>query len=459
MYEANDRTFPLTRGQRDIWNSREMGSYWHIGATTVIDGDVDIDLLRQALRQMVSEAEPLRVRFAEVDGEVTQEIIDLADFEIPLVDLAGKLDRVETIRDLTMEILAKPISMAGPLFTFTLFRTRADHLRVFWCVHHIVADGHSTVTLCGNRTAEIYSALMAGEPAPPSRFGSLRDLVRHEATYEVSTEYLDDLNYWTKNAPPVDTTPNEQSFADGLPDQRLASAPVGLSSTMINRARELAAALGVRRCAILTAACALLVRAGQRDKSEVVLDFPVSRRTDPTTMSFPGLVAGMVPLTLRFPTGAGIDDFCRQVDTKIREALRHQRFSAQAIGADGHPIGAGARTSRISINFIPPFKFSTFAGTPAWGLSAAFGGISQFNFYLLTGDGRVSLATSGSARPFADFAVGDIAEQLDRILAGITSDSRQPLETFDPRKPSTWQPTSGGHSPANRSLTSSAVSP
>ena len=53
------------------------------------------------------------------------------------------------------------------------------------------------------------------------------------------------------------------------------------------------------RSSVITAACALLVRGWCAEGSEVVLDFPVSRRVRPESKTLPGMVSGVVPLVLR----------------------------------------------------------------------------------------------------------------------------------------------------------------
>ena len=58
------------------------------------------------------------------------------------------------------------------------------------------------------------------------------------------------------------------------------------------------------------------------------------------------MVAGVVPLVLRVSPGSAVAGFCEHVDTRIREALQHQRFPVQALerkadsaARGGQPIG------------------------------------------------------------------------------------------------------------------------
>ena len=108
----------------------------------------------------------------------------------------------------------------------------------------------------------------------------------------------------------------------------------------LGRIKELSKALGIRRFSVITAACALLVRGWSDNGSEVVLDFPVSRRVRPESKTLPGMVAGVVPLVLKASPESTVADFCQHVDTRIRELLRHQRFPVHVLEGEGGVRGA-----------------------------------------------------------------------------------------------------------------------
>src|ERR1700759_2542917 len=90
-----DQTFPLTRGQLDIWLAQKTGGFgakWQLGELLRIQGTLDTPLIEQAIVQAVREAEPLRAAFFEVDGQVVQTPLDYPDIELARYDLAGSSD-------------------------------------------------------------------------------------------------------------------------------------------------------------------------------------------------------------------------------------------------------------------------------------------------------------------------------------------------------------------------------
>ena len=152
--ELDDRALPLTRGQLDIWLAQETGhsgTEWQLGVLVRFDGAVQRDLLEQAIRHVMREAEPVRAAIFEVDGQVFQRAGD-AEVELAFHDLSDSRHPVQEAREIAASIQNIPMPSSGPLFTFALFQTWADEFYLFGCFHHIVIDG-SGITLLAHRIA------------------------------------------------------------------------------------------------------------------------------------------------------------------------------------------------------------------------------------------------------------------------------------------------------------------
>ena len=175
----DEGALPLSRGQLDIWLSQESGlagTEWQLGLLVRVDGPVQRDLVQQAIRQALQEAEPARATFFERDGQVFQVPVDYSDLEVPFHDLRDADDPERAVREMASAIQHTPLPLTGRLVKFALFRTQDDQYYIFGLGHHISVDGLG-MALVSRRIATIYSALVAGEEIPPAYFGSLRDLV------------------------------------------------------------------------------------------------------------------------------------------------------------------------------------------------------------------------------------------------------------------------------------------
>ena len=432
--ELDDRALPLTRPQLDIWLAQETGhsgTDWQVGLLVRIEGPVQRGALEWAIRRVMREAEPVRAACFEVDGHVFQRAIDYPDVELDFYDLSCSLDPVREAQEIALSIQRTPMPFTGPLFKFALFQTRLDEFHLFGCCHHIVIDA-AGIGLVGHRIASVYSAIVSGTPIPRAFFGSLQDLVDCELAYEASTDYLDDEAYWTRNLPAESGVHYRLPHAAGERDPNWRSAPVRLDPGVLRRVDESSRVWKMPRSSVITAACALLVRGWCAGGAEVVLGFPVSRRVRPESKTLPGMIAGVVPLVLRVPPGSTVTGFCAHVDTRIREALQHQRFPVHALERKAHPRGPGQSANRVNVNFIPSTFNLAFGGVAA---SASYTNPDPvgdgFGWFFLSSGDQLFLSTLGAGPPFSDFAVSDLTGRLQRVLVAMTADPGRRLSSVD----------------------------
>jgi amino acid adenylation domain-containing protein/non-ribosomal peptide synthase protein (TIGR01720 family) len=431
--ERDDRSFPLTRGQQDIWLAEESGLFgakWQLGVFVRIAGPIDVDFLESAIRQAVCEAEPLRAAFFQVDGQVFQKVVDYPDIELARYDLIGSKDPAQEAYRLAVSIQRTLMPLSGPLFKCALLQTRIDEFYFFLCCHHIVSDGIG-IAFVLHRIATLYNAISSGAAAPPAFFGSLSDLIDCESEYEASTDYLDDQTYWAGNLPPESELQYRSVHEAGGRDPHEYSAPVQLDPSAVAGIDELSRALGMRRSSVITAACALLVGGCDVEGSEVVFDFPVSRRVHPEVKFVPGMVSGVVPLVLKTSPGATVAEFCEHVDTRIRETLQHQRFPVHAIENAARFRAFGQTSNQVAVNFIPTTHLTDLAGSAVTATLTHDGLGDQFRLVFFRDDDQLFLSTPGTGELFSNCDVRDLAHRLERVFAAMTADPTMRLSSIE----------------------------
>ncbi|MCA2307069.1 AMP-binding protein, partial [Mycobacterium intracellulare] len=441
LTESDGGPFPLTRGQLDIWLAQETdrgGARWQLGYLLRIEGTLDPWLLEHTIRQVVREAEPFRAAFFQVDGQVFQAAVDYPDVELARYERMGSQDPVQEAYRLASSIQRTVMPLSGPLFKFALLQTRADEFYLFVCCHHIVADGIGLALIC-HRIGDVYNAMASGAPIPPAFFGSLSDLIACEAEYEASTDYLDDQAYWTKNLPAESEPPYGLAPAADGREPYESSAPVELDPVAVSGIRELSQALGVRRSSVIAAACALLVGGCDVEGSEVVFDFPVSRRVRPETQTVPGMVTGFVPLVLKASPESTIASFCEHVDRRLREALDHQRFPVHLIEYR-RPRGSAQRSNRVILNFIPTTNLANIAGAKISGTLTHTNLVDQCGLDFFSDHDRLFLGLQPGAKTSGFGGAGqwlsrcdirDLIGRLERVLVGMAADAGRRLSSVD----------------------------
>uniref|UniRef100_UPI003569C039 condensation domain-containing protein n=1 Tax=Mycobacterium marinum TaxID=1781 RepID=UPI003569C039 len=427
--------FHLTRGQLGIWFDQQIndaGARWNLANLVVLDGTILPDVLTKALRLAVQDSDSLRAVFYENDGEIFQEILPSQDFDVPFYDLRAFDDPVKEAYHRALLIRNKPMPLDQPLYRYALYQTRTDEFYLYAGFHHLVCDGFGAMVHC-NRLGMIYSALVAEEPVPPNFVGSLQDLIALEAAYENSPSYHRDRNYWAEHLP-TDTdvdyrfinTNNPSTVSGGV------SMPVRLNPAVVAAVQQSCRTLGVRRSAILTAACALLVGKCCGHGSNIVLDFPVSRRVQPESLTFTGLMVGTVPLTLAGTPAESVAQFCRHTHSQIQAAVRHQRFPVETLTRHQHSPAPGHTASRVAVNFIPSTASHPFGQAPASAVCVAFGGASGFSVYFQNNGHELLVSTEGAADSESDFATTHIfVRRLEQVLVAMTTDTDQLVSGID----------------------------
>ncbi|AKK28964.1 non-ribosomal peptide synthetase [Mycobacterium sp. EPa45] len=420
--ELNEDALPLTRGQLDIWLAQETGqpaTDWQLGMLLKVEGALEREAFEWALTRATKEAEPVRAAFFEEDGHVFQRVIDYPEIDLEFHDFSASDDPARDVHEIALSIQRAPMPFTGPLFKYAVFETGPAEFYVFGCFHHIVIDG-AGIWLLVNRVASIYSATLSGDLIPQAFFGSLHDLLDCESEYEASADFSEDQTYWTAHLPSNNGGHTRSREARDDAHAGWRSEQVRVDPAVLHRVDELAHVWDIPRTAIIAAASALLVRGRCAEGTEVVFDFPVSRRVRPELKTLPGMAAGLVPLVLHTPAESTVSDFCKHVDTRMQEALQHQRFPV-------HALERGAPTSRLSINFFPAAFTLDFGGAPASATMTDSGlaGSSGLTFSGL-GD-ELFLNTLGAGPLFADWDTAEVTRRLVQVLVAMTADPGRPI--------------------------------
>ncbi|PRI12831.1 non-ribosomal peptide synthetase, partial [Mycobacterium shigaense] len=351
--------------------------------------------------------------------------MDYPDVELAFYDLTGSDNAVQEARDIALSIQRTPMPLTGPLFRFALFKTRSAEFYLLACAHHIAIDG-TGVVLVGQRIASVYSAIVSGAPLPTGLFGSLQDLVDSELAYESSDDYRQDEVYWTQNLPAESTGDFALEAAERDP---WPSAPVQVDPALVGRVEELARGWDVPRTAVITAACALLVRGFSGEGAEVVFDFPVNRRVSPEAKTLPGMVAGVVPLVISVSPQKTVAELCEHVNVRIREAVAHQRFPVHALERKAR--GSGRLAERTNLNFIPAGFSLPFGGAMATASYTNSGQVGGFGLIFSADGDELFLSTAGAGGPLSNFEVVDLARRLEQVLAEMVADPSRRLSSID----------------------------
>lgn len=178
-----------------------------------LTGEVDAPLLARAVVAGLAQADTLRMRFMEDNGEVWQWVDDAQTFELPeIIDLRTNIDPHGTARALMQADLQQDLRVdSGKPLVFHQLIQVADN-RWYWYqrYHHLLVDGFSFPAIT-RQIANIYCALLRGEPTPASPFTPFADVVEEYQQYRESEARQRDAAFWAEQRrqlpPPASLSP------------------------------------------------------------------------------------------------------------------------------------------------------------------------------------------------------------------------------------------------------------
>ncbi|WP_030340743.1 condensation domain-containing protein [Streptomyces sp. NRRL S-1022] len=163
---------PLSWSQEHMWHRHRAdpsGAAYLVPLRVRLDGDLRIEVLRAAFRDVVSRHEILRTTFGETDGVPYQLVHDDLGADVEFGDLRGAGDTEAAVAARLAEEAARPYDLAeGPLLRAVLLRTADDVHVLSLVLHHILTDEQSTGLLLAE-FVEAYERRLRGLPAaaPP----------------------------------------------------------------------------------------------------------------------------------------------------------------------------------------------------------------------------------------------------------------------------------------------------
>ncbi|WP_051773736.1 non-ribosomal peptide synthetase [Streptomyces sp. NRRL S-237] len=412
---------PLTPPQNGVWFAQQLDPTrldYTIAEYLEIRGAVDPELLAEAVRTTVAGTETLCVRFAEVDGVVHQIPAGTPALRMETVDVSDHPDPDAESERLMRAELARPTDLAsGDVCRHLLVRTGPATYRWMQGYHHLVADG-VTGSILARRTAQVYSALVAGEPVPVADSAPWQRIVAEEEEYAGSERCAADREFWQAR---LDGAPEPVSFTGSVPAPA-SGTTVRVSGDLdpadARTLREAARRHGTRWSAlVMAAAAAHLHRAGGTE--DVVLGLPVTGRTTPDARRTPGMFSKVLPLRLTVTADTTVGELLRITSAGIKEALRHQRYRIEEFTG----TGSGPRLWDAAVNLMSFDYELSFAGAPASAHNLSVGPVEHvsLNVYDRGGDSPLTVQAEGDAADLGRAELDALRVRFTRFLVALAS--------------------------------------
>ncbi|NBD32275.1 MAG: amino acid adenylation domain-containing protein [Cyanobacteria bacterium] len=324
-------SLPLSFAQQRLWflDLLEPNSpFYNIPEAVRLQGDLNIQVLQQALDAIVAHHEILRTNYVTENGNPIQRLAASQSVELLIVDLQhyGQAEQETQIQRLLQQESQRPFSLASDMMLRGCLLQLAPQEHVLLLVmHHIASDAWSMGILWEQLT-QLYQAFLDRQPNP------LETLPIQYADYAVwqrewlSGEVLDQqLSYWKKQltgAKPLLELPTDRSRPP-IQTYRGASQSVVIPETLTKSLKQLSCQEGVTLYMTLLAAFQTLLYRYSRQE-DIIVGSPIAGRTRTELEGLIGFFVNTLVLRTDLSGNPSFLQLLEQVRSITLDAYAHQ---------------------------------------------------------------------------------------------------------------------------------------
>ncbi|HEX7287366.1 MAG TPA: amino acid adenylation domain-containing protein [Candidatus Angelobacter sp.] len=208
---ARDGDSPLSFAQHRLWFLHQLepqSTAYNVPMALRVTGDLDTEVFRKAVEEIVRRHEVLRTTYKLVEGEVWQHVEPEESFAVREHDLSGlpkeTIDR-QAERLAREEVLQAFDLEHGPLLRVSTLRLAETEHLVLVTMHHIVSDGWS-MAIFVREFGALYEALRDGRPSPlPDPSMQYSDYAVWQRSWLQGEVLENELQYWRQQLAGLET--------------------------------------------------------------------------------------------------------------------------------------------------------------------------------------------------------------------------------------------------------------
>lgn len=297
-----------------------------------LDGSLDSEALRAAVRGLVARHETLRTTFS-ADGET---LVVHPTAETALTEHTCETE--DELADFRRSWAEQPLDTA---FRAAVVRVDPRRHLLLIAVHHAAVDGWSYRVLLDDLVA-MYNAGCRGTSLQLPPAVQFRDYVSWHERVSAGSTAVAHRDYWHSLLKEAPTPELPSAGQPGTFPYRAVRHSILLDPGFCGRMREAAREEGVTVFAYLVAAWgALLQRLTGQD--DIVVPVASARRP-PELDQVVGYCSNLLPLRLRLPADVLTGDYVAEVVEQLVAGLESQDHPFADLVADLAPAGAGLRS-------------------------------------------------------------------------------------------------------------------
>lgn len=325
---------PLVAAQPGIWMAEQLSALpnaWSVAHYTELKGDIDAPLLAKAIAEGMMQADTLRMRFAEDNGEVWQWVDETVMLPEPSIVRVDSHDAAVALMEADLNQNLR-VDSGQPLAFHLLIQVGEERWYWYQRYHHLVVDGFSFPAIT-RQIAAIYAAWKKGDPTPPSPFSPFAEVVEEYQRYRESEAYARDGDFWAaqRRQPP----PPVSLSSAPLPGRAATTDILRLKIVADSSAfSQLAQAAGQVQRTDLALALVALWLCRLTGRLDYAAGFIFMRRMGSVALTATGPVLNVLPLAVNIDPQESLPGLALRLASQLKKMRRHQRYDAEQILRD-----------------------------------------------------------------------------------------------------------------------------
>ncbi|WP_343745931.1 non-ribosomal peptide synthase/polyketide synthase [Chitinophaga sp.] len=332
--QERPKQVPLSFSQERLWfiDQMEGSVHYHVPVVLRLKGDLQPQVLEDALRTIVDRHEILRTVIEQEDGQPFQRVKPAGNWRLDRISRPTYLNDKEALHEEIARLVAIPFDLQHDhmLRVHLISLSEQEHLIVV-ILHHIASDGWSN-TILVDELVELYAAGVEGRTpqlkALPVQYADYALWQRNYLSGDVLEEQL---GYWKRQLDDVAPLQLPTDFTrPAVQSNRGARFWFMLDKELTGNIRALCQEEGVTLFMTLLAAYNVLLHrySGQDD---ICVGSPVAGRTQHESEALIGLFINTIALRADLRDNPVFSAFLQQVKATTLGAFTHQEVPFEKI--------------------------------------------------------------------------------------------------------------------------------
>jgi amino acid adenylation domain-containing protein len=326
-----DEPLPLSVNQEHLWYLDRVipGTHFlNMPFVYHLNGDLNVEALTRALKEIVRRHEVLRTRFGELDGNPVQIIGDGSDFELMAIDLRGESAEgvSQEAADLIVGERQVPFDLAlGPLIRTKLLRLTENDYLLLLTIHHIISD-YWSVQIIRRELFTLYEAYSQGRPSPlPEPAVQFADYAMWERRMLKDQFFQPDLRFWTRKLGGPSTEEFDTDKLRSKPFAPIAAEHIHIDETLWSNLKSLAREENCTPASVISTVLGIVV-GHCTAREDVMIAMLVANRANPIIEHTIGHFVNTIILRTRISRTITPRQALRDIRRQMVQAIIHQQY-------------------------------------------------------------------------------------------------------------------------------------